>query len=186
MRMPTSLRAARDRQSRRRGTCSSGRAHRCTVCSGEMVTGSTIMPLSERFTRSTSSAWRSMVMLRCTKPRPPCRAMAMARRDSVTVSMAAETMGMFSEILRVRQVRVSASVGRMEDLPGKQQHVVKRQALDDAIFNSHRATPGPKNVAARQRDGGPEIRSRQSVMIEKSIVGGGDRIGQGRLDRTAG
>ncbi len=35
-----------------------------SVMSGEIVTGSTIMPLSERFTRSTSSPWRSMGMLR--------------------------------------------------------------------------------------------------------------------------
>ena len=57
-------------------------------------------------------------MLRCTKPSPPCRAMAMARRDSVTVSMAAETSGMFSEILRVSCVCVFTSVGSTEDFPG--------------------------------------------------------------------
>ena len=89
-----------------------------TVSSGEIVTGSTIIPLSERFTRSTSSAWRSMLMLRCTKPSPPCRAMAIASRDSVTVSIAAETSGMFREILRVSCVCVLTSVGRTEDFPG--------------------------------------------------------------------
>ena len=35
-----------------------------TFSSGDMVTGSTIMPLSERFTLSTSSACCSMVRLR--------------------------------------------------------------------------------------------------------------------------
>src|SRR5579883_1355584 len=45
------------------------------------------------------------------KPRPPCWASAIARCDSVTVSIAALTMGMFSEILRVSLVRVSASAG---------------------------------------------------------------------------
>src|SRR5579863_3784647 len=89
-----------------------------TDSSGEIVTGSTIIPLSERFTRSTSSAWRSTPMLRCTNPSPPWRAMAIARRDSVTVSIAAETSGMFSEILRVSCVLVSTSVGRTEDFPG--------------------------------------------------------------------
>jgi hypothetical protein len=53
------------------------------------------------------------------KPIPPCREIAMARRPSVTVSMAAETMGMFSEMLRVRHVRVSACAGSTDDLPGK-------------------------------------------------------------------
>ena len=54
------------------------------------------MPLSLRFTRSTSSAWRSIGMLRWMMPMPPCCASAMARCDSVTVSMAELTMGMFS------------------------------------------------------------------------------------------
>ena len=65
------------------------------------------MPLSERFTRSTSSACRSIVMLRWMIPMPPCCASAIARCDSVTVSIAALTIGMFSPILRVNHVRVS-------------------------------------------------------------------------------
>src|SRR5581483_10965078 len=44
-------------------------------------------------------------------PMPPCWASAIASRDSVTVSMAALTTGIFSAILRVRQVRISASAG---------------------------------------------------------------------------
>src|SRR5450759_1854585 len=42
---------------------------------------------------------------------PPCCASAIAKCDSVTVSMAAETIGMLREISRVRQVRVSTSAG---------------------------------------------------------------------------
>ena len=90
-----------------------------SVMSGEIVTGSTIMPLSERFTRSTSSPCRSMGMLRCTSPIPPCLAMAMASRDSVTVSMAAEASGMFTFSLRAKFVVVSTSVGSTHDRPGK-------------------------------------------------------------------
>src|ERR1700722_2227054 len=51
-------------------------------------------------------------------PIPPWRAIAIARRESVTVSIAAATMGIFSGTLRARQVRVSACVGSTEDLPG--------------------------------------------------------------------
>src|SRR5207249_7108152 len=76
-----------------------------------MVIGSTIMPLSLRLTRSTSSAWRSIDMLRCMMPMPPCCASAMARCDSVTVSMAELTIGIFSPIPRVSSVFVSASAG---------------------------------------------------------------------------
>src|SRR5581483_5579813 len=46
------------------------------------------------------------------KPMPPCCARAIARCDSVTVSMAALTTGMLRAIRRVTQVRVSACVGR--------------------------------------------------------------------------
>ncbi len=44
-------------------------------------------------------------------PMPPCWAMAIAMAASVTVSIADETSGMFSEIARVSRVRVSALLG---------------------------------------------------------------------------
>src|SRR6202158_744585 len=50
-------------------------------------------------------------MLRWMIPMPPCCASAMARCDSVTVSMAELTTGMFSAMCRVRQVRVSVFAG---------------------------------------------------------------------------
>src|SRR5579884_134012 len=53
-----------------------------------------------------------MGMFRWTMPMPPCCASAMARCDSVTVSMAALTIGMFNAMVRVRQVRVSVWAGR--------------------------------------------------------------------------
>src|SRR5215470_6430611 len=43
---------------------------------------------------------------------PPCCAMAMAVADSVTVSIAAESSGMFRRRLRVRRVPSSTSLGR--------------------------------------------------------------------------
>ena len=49
---------------------------------------------------------------------PPNWAMAMARAVSVTVSMAAETIGTLSEISRVRRVRISTSPGVTSDGPG--------------------------------------------------------------------
>ena len=81
------------------------------VCSGAMVTGSTIMPLSDRFTLSISPACCSMVRFRWTMPMPPCCAMAMASRDSVTVSMAAESSGVFREMWRVSWVWVETWAG---------------------------------------------------------------------------
>ena len=66
-----------------------------------MVTGLVIMPDSLRLTRSTWSAWSLMERLRWITPMPPWRAMAMAIRDSVTVSMAAESSGVCTVMPRV-------------------------------------------------------------------------------------
>src|SRR5262249_46384363 len=49
-----------------------------------------------------------------TTPIPPCCAMAMAVADSVTVSIAAESSGMFRRRLRVSRVPRSTSLGRTE------------------------------------------------------------------------
>jgi len=66
--------------------------------------GFMIMPDSLRFTRSTSAAWRSMDMFLWITPMPPCRAMAIAISASVTVSMAAETIGMLRGMARVKRL----------------------------------------------------------------------------------
>ena len=74
---------------------------------GESVIGLTIMPLSDRFTRSTSDACSSIDRFLWMTPRPPCCAIAIASRDSVTVSIAALTSGTFSRMLRVSRVLTS-------------------------------------------------------------------------------
>ena len=51
-------------------------------------------------------------------PMPPSRASAIARRASVTVSIAAETSGISSSIVRVSRVRVETSLGRTADSAG--------------------------------------------------------------------
>ena len=66
------------------------------VASSAKVTGSWIMPLSERFTLRTSLACAAMDMFLCTTPMPPLRAMAIAMLLSVTVSIAALTIGALS------------------------------------------------------------------------------------------
>ena len=67
-----------------------------TLRSGSMVTGSTIIPLSDFLTFSTSVACRAILIFLWMIPTPPWRAMLMAVWYSVTVSMAALTMGIFS------------------------------------------------------------------------------------------
>ena len=74
---------------------------------GESVIGSTIMPLSDRFTRSTSEACSSIDRFLWMTPRPPCCAIAIASRDSVTVSIAALTSGTLRRIRRVSCVLTS-------------------------------------------------------------------------------
>src|SRR5713226_10197258 len=142
-----------------------------SVMSGEIVTGSTIMPLSERFTRSTSSPCRSMGMLRCIIPMPPCRAMAMARRDSVTVSMAAEASGMFIGSLRAKFVVVSTSVGSTDDLPGRSStsSKVRPSEIILSIIPASRKKIGRAQTGAiKQRSpAGPRWAGRQLHQIEK-------------------
>jgi hypothetical protein len=88
------------------------------VSSGLQVTGLVIMPDSERFTRSTWAAWSSAERLRCSTPMPPSRAIAIAIRASVTVSIAAESTGMVKPMFRVRRVLVLTRLGTMSDSPG--------------------------------------------------------------------
>ena len=82
------------------------------------MTGSTIIPDSERFTLSTSATWCSIERFRCTIPIPPARASAIASRASVTVSIAAETTGIWSEIDGVSRVTVETSFGSTSDSAG--------------------------------------------------------------------
>jgi hypothetical protein len=82
-----------------------------SVPSGESVIGLRIIPLSDRLTRSTSAAWRSIDMFLWITPIPPARAIAIAMSDSVTVSIAADAKGTLSEIPRVKRDVVATSFG---------------------------------------------------------------------------
>ena len=104
------------------------------VSSGEQVIGLVIMPASDRFTRSTWAAWSSIDRLRCSTPMPPCRAIAIAIRASVTVSIALDTSGIDSSMLRVSRVVVVASARIEVALGRQQQHVVEGQAERQAML----------------------------------------------------
>ena len=82
------------------------------------------MPDSRRLTLSTCAAWSSIERLRCRTPRPPWRAIAIAMRDSVTVSIARESSGVATRMRRVRREDVSASLGMTSVWPGQQHDVV--------------------------------------------------------------
>ena len=58
-------------------------------------------------------------------PRPPSRAMQMAVRASVTVSMAALTSGMFRGMLRDRRVEMIDIAGQNNRVSGHKEDVVK-------------------------------------------------------------
>ena len=83
-----------------------------SVWSGWMVSGFTTMPDSNFLTRRTWAACSAGSRFLWMTPRPPSWAMAMAMGDSVTVSIAAEMIGMLSGMVRVRRVRVSVAEGR--------------------------------------------------------------------------
>ena len=85
------------------------------MASAVVVIGSVIMPDSLRLTRSTIDACSSMERLRWMMPRPPSRAIAIAMRDSVTVSMSDEMIGIGSRNDSEMAVVVSASFGRISE-----------------------------------------------------------------------
>ena len=85
---------------------------------GGMVIGSLTTPLSKRLTLATSAACALAGMFLCTMPMPPSCASAMARRASVTVSMAADTSGIFSSMARVSRVFRLTSRGRTVEWAG--------------------------------------------------------------------
>ena len=89
------------------------------VVSGLIITGSRTKPDSKRLTELTLAACSSIVIFRCITPIPPAWAIAIAMRDSVTVSMAAEITGTWREIDEVSLVFRSTSAGRTADSAGK-------------------------------------------------------------------
>ena len=87
---------------------------RMLVC-GATVSGSLITPLSYFLTCRTFLACISGLMFLWMIPIPPACAMAIARPASVTVSIAAETSGIFRLIAGVNSVRTETSPGRTEE-----------------------------------------------------------------------
>ena len=81
------------------------------VASGPTVTGSSTIPDSLRLTCRTCAACSSMERLRWRMPIPPWRAMAIAMRASVTVSIAADRRGTRSEMFFVKRLVVSTDEG---------------------------------------------------------------------------
>src|SRR5215472_6479908 len=121
-------------------------------------------------------------------PMPPWREMPMARRDSVTVSIAAEASGMLMVSLRVNCVVVSASVGRTEDLPGRSRTSsnVRPSEIGPSIMETSRDRIG-RGTARRHKQRSPAGKrwaGGQMQPIEKmshgelSILGAAGREGQ--------
>ena len=67
---------------------------------------------------STWTAWSSTDRLRCSTPTPPWRAIAIAIRASVTVSIALDTSGIRSVIVRVSRVGCRPRSGMTSDAAG--------------------------------------------------------------------
>ena len=82
------------------------------------TTGSMIIPDSALLTILTLLACSFMVMFLCKTPMPPSCAIAMAILLSVTVSMAAEIMGTFSEIFLENREVIETSLGSTSEKAG--------------------------------------------------------------------
>src|SRR3982074_3191130 len=126
--MPTTLPFSTTGNPDTRCCCVSARSSR-TVMSGDTVTGSRSTPDSKRLTLATSAACFFGGRFLWTIPMPPSCAMAIARRDSVTVSIAAETRGMLSWILRVSRVLRLTFRGRTLEWAGTRRTSSKVRAF---------------------------------------------------------
>ena len=114
-------------------------------CSGRMVIGSTIMPDSLRLTLSISPACAAADMFLWMMPMPPFWAMQIAASCSVTVSIAADRSGVFSEISRVTWVLRSTSPGSTSEEPGSSRTSSKVSA--SRMRGSGRGRCGPSSSA---------------------------------------
>ena len=128
-----------------------------SVASGKMVIGSTTMPLSNRFTLRTSSAWSSGDRLRWITPMPPACAIATARRASVTVSIAEEMIGTLRRIERVSLPPTSAWLGMIVLCPGRSRTSSKARPSGKADFSTIEA------IANSLKPRAPPVRSRGSA-----------------------
>ena len=84
-----------------------------------MVKGSLTTPLSYFLTKRTSRSCFSTLMFLWITPSPPSCAIAIARRASVTVSMADDTSGIFNAIERVKLDSRLTDLGRTVECAGR-------------------------------------------------------------------
>ena len=89
-----------------------------TDASTVSVIGSKIIPLSDLLTFLTSRACLSMDIFLCKTPIPPSWAIAIAILDSVTVSIAADTIGIFNLIFFEKFVEVLTYLGKTSEYAG--------------------------------------------------------------------
>src|SRR5882672_10373081 len=143
--MPTTLPFSTTGNPDTRCCCVSARSSR-TVMSGDTVTGSRSTPDSKRLTLATSAACFLAVRFLWMMPMPPSCAMAIARRDSVTVSIAAETSGMFSWMLRVSRVLRLTFRGRTLEWAGTRRTSSKVRAF----WTGRIATPKSRIIRRSQ------------------------------------
>ena len=122
-----------------------------------MVTGFTTMPDSNFFTWATWAACSSGSRLRWITPMPPACAMAMASFASVTVSMAEEMTGIWSEIERVTREETSASFGSTLEAAGliKTSSKVSAMALSENCFLLSGVCPS--GIGQPHARGGPNV-----------------------------
>ncbi len=106
---------------------------RAATATAATVTGPRIIPLSARFTRSTSRACSSIDRFLWMMPIPPSRAIVMAVRLSVTESIAAaEERDVQVEAAAEARLHVDV-LGQYLAVRGDEQDVVERQALAERV-----------------------------------------------------
>src|SRR6185503_15616391 len=163
-----------------------------TRMSGAMVIGSRSTPDSKRLTLATSAACSFGEKFLWMMPIPPSCAIAIARRASVTVSMAADTRGMLSSSLRVRRDFRETWRGRTREWAGRRRTSSKVSAfwitrmVNSAYKNALYASPSrasPPRFLGIQRQRPQDF---QTVAITQGALGRNRFAGNSELHMRGG
>ncbi len=113
---------------------------------------------------------------------PPAWAMAMARPDSVTVSIAADIRGRFRVIELVSRVRRSTALGMTSEWPGNRRtsSKVSASSMGERTMVAMKPTPGGRRRGGR-RGRGPRRSCAAELAVAVSMRGGAGEARWGDL-----
>ena len=153
------------------------RARRRRARPASSVTGSTIIPASERLTLSTSATWSAIERFRCSTPMPPSRASAIAMpRLGDRVHRRGDERDLERDRRASAGSRSTTSFGSTADSAGTSRTSSKvRPSFANLSCASTQATPSRSTAASSPHAGPAPLQPRQRPPSGMCPAEGGDR-----------